>query len=115
VSHFARLPIRLRLTLAFALVLGAILTATGLFLYFRLEAQLDRSLDQGLRNSVDDIAAVVGPGGAGLRDSSGGRLADPEEHFAQVLDPDGAARRRRRARARLARDVLDRAAERPGV
>jgi signal transduction histidine kinase len=90
VSHFARLPIRLRLTLAFALVLGAILTATGLFLYFRLEAQLDRSLDQGLRNSVDDIAAVVGPGGAGLRDSSGSRLTDPEEHFAQVLDPGGA-------------------------
>jgi signal transduction histidine kinase len=88
VRAFARVPIRLRLTVAFAVVLAAILTATGLFLYLRLGAELDGTIDQSLRARADDVAALVRRDGAGLRDAGGG-LVDPEEHFAQVLDSDG--------------------------
>src|SRR4029453_12475390 len=38
----AQVPVRLRLTLAFAVVMAALLSATGLFLYLRLGSALDR-------------------------------------------------------------------------
>ena len=41
----SRLPVRLRVTLAFALVMAVVLAGVGLFLYLRLEAQLDESLE----------------------------------------------------------------------
>ena len=37
-----RLPIRLKLTLLFAVVMALVLTTTGMFLYFRLKSELDR-------------------------------------------------------------------------
>ena len=37
-----RLPITIRLTLVFAAVMAAVLAVTGLFLYVRLGAELDR-------------------------------------------------------------------------
>ena len=40
----SRLPIRLRLTLAFTLVMALVLAATGLFLYVRLGNELDAEL-----------------------------------------------------------------------
>jgi hypothetical protein len=44
-----RIPIRLRVTLAFAGVMAVLLAATGLFVYLRLGAELDATIDQGLR------------------------------------------------------------------
>ena len=66
----SRLPIRLRLTLAFAGAMALVLAATGLFLYFRLGAALDRTIDQGLETRARDLAAVVR-----RDDSVGGELA----------------------------------------
>ena len=85
----ARVPIRLRLTLAFAIAMAVVLVATGLFLYLRLEAALDRTIDQSLRGRADDVAALVRASGSGLREEGGSRLVDQEENVAQVLDPDG--------------------------
>jgi hypothetical protein len=55
----AQLPVRLRLTLAFAVVMAALLPATGLFLYLRLGSALDRTIDQSLRSRADDVAALA--------------------------------------------------------
>jgi two-component system, OmpR family, sensor kinase len=89
VRLLARVPIRLRLTLAFAIAMAVVLLATGLFLYLRLEAALDQTIDQSLRGRADDVAALVRASGSGLREEGGSRLVDQEENVAQVLDPDG--------------------------
>ena len=85
----ARVPVRLRLTLAFAVVMAALLSATGLFLYLRLGSALDRTIDQSLRSRADDVAALVGQNDAGLWEGGGNRLADQRERFAQVLESSG--------------------------
>ena len=53
------MPIRLRLTLAFAVAMAVVLAATGLFLYVRLGAALDRTIDQTLRERATDVGALV--------------------------------------------------------
>jgi signal transduction histidine kinase len=78
----SRLPIRIRLTLAFTLVMAVVLAATGLFLYLRLASTLDHALDQGLRTRAADVAALVRQTDTGLRD---GRNAQPDGGFAQVI------------------------------
>ena len=84
----SRLPIRVRVTLAFTAVMAVVLVAVGLLLYLRLESQLDESLDTGLRSRAGDLAALAG--------DTDGRLATPgaisvesDESFAQILSPDG--------------------------
>jgi len=76
----ARLPIRLRVTLAFAVAMAIVLAATGLFLYFRLGSALDRTIDQSLRARATDVSALVRQG------NSLGRKGE----ITQVLDPSGA-------------------------
>jgi two-component system OmpR family sensor kinase len=88
-GRLARLPIRLRLTLAFAAAMAAVLVAAGLFLYLRLGAALDRTIDRSLLGRADDVTALVRAAGSGLRQAPGSRLVDQEESFAQVLAPDG--------------------------
>ena len=46
----SRLPIRLRVTLVFSAVMAVVLAGTGLFLYLRLESQLNRDIDQDLHS-----------------------------------------------------------------
>jgi two-component system, OmpR family, sensor kinase len=84
------LPIRLRLTLAFAAALALVLAATGLFVYLRLGAALDETIDQGLRGRAEAVATLVRAAGSGLGRTGGTRLVEHEESFAQVLDPGGA-------------------------
>jgi two-component system OmpR family sensor kinase len=78
----SRLPIRIRLTLAFTLVMAIVLAATGLFLYLQLASALSRAVDQGLRTRAADVAALVQQTDTGLRD---GRNARPDAGFAQVI------------------------------
>jgi signal transduction histidine kinase len=85
----SRIPVRVRLTLAFALVMAAVLAATGLFLYLRLGSALDETLDNGLRSRADDVTALVLQAGSGLSEGGGNRLAEQGESFAQVLDRRG--------------------------
>jgi two-component system OmpR family sensor kinase len=89
VGGLARIPIRLRLTLAFAAAMAVVLVVAGLFLYLRLGADLDRTIDQGLLARADAVTALVRAAGPGLRQHPGGRLVEREESFAQVLELDG--------------------------
>jgi two-component system OmpR family sensor kinase len=84
-----RVPIRIRVTLAFAVVMAIVLGAVGLFLYLEMEARLNDSIDQGLRSRASEVSALVrsSPGGlGGLADSS---LIEQEESFAQIVTPGG--------------------------
>jgi signal transduction histidine kinase len=84
-----RLPIRLRVTAAFALAMAVVLAGSGLFLYFRLQTHLTESLDQQLQLRAQDLAALVQQPHASLAGDSGGRFIEPGESFAQLLDARG--------------------------
>jgi two-component system OmpR family sensor kinase len=82
-----RLPIRLRLALAFAVGMAVVLACLGTFLYVRLGTELLASIDLGLRGRAQIVEAGI-PDGSFTDQPSG--LSDPDEAFAQVLDPSGA-------------------------
>jgi two-component system OmpR family sensor kinase len=80
----SQIPLRLRLTLAFAVVMAVLLGAIGAYLYIRLQHTLDEQLEQNLAARTDDVAALV------QTDSTlgeGDRLAESDESFAQVIFP----------------------------
>ena len=86
----SRIPIRIRITLVFALVMAIVLGAVGLFLYLELEARLDESIDNGLRSRAGDVAALVREASApGLRGSSETALIESDESLAQVVTASG--------------------------
>jgi signal transduction histidine kinase len=82
-----RLPIRLRVTAAFAVAMAVVLAALGWFLYSRLESHLRTELDTSLQVRADDLAALVREGGSLA--PSGRGLIEPGESFAQLLGRDG--------------------------
>jgi two-component system, OmpR family, sensor kinase len=84
-----RLPIKLELTLAFAGIMAVVLVATGMFLHWRLEADLNESVDLGLRSRADQISGLIRQPGSRLGEPGGSRLSEREERFAQVLDARG--------------------------
>lgn len=83
-----RLPIRLRLTLAFVASVACVLVATGTFVYLRTAADLSAAIDQGLRARAQDLAGSVGTADGALR-SSRRSLLDSDEAYAQILRSDG--------------------------
>jgi heavy metal sensor kinase len=83
-----RLPIRLRLTIAFAVVMGLLLAAGGAFLYARLGAELLRTTDAALRAQADVVAAGISQGGGNFGDQTGHPTAGVET-FAQVISSSG--------------------------
>jgi signal transduction histidine kinase len=80
-----RFPIRVRLTLAFAVAMAVVFAATGLFLYLRLGSALDRTVDQGLRSRATVVTALAQQADAGLRASLNGS----NNGFAQVVTRSG--------------------------
>lgn len=85
----SQLPLRLKLTLAFAAVMAVVLVGTGLFLYLRLGAVLDESVNQGLRSRAADVSALVQQADAGLTEAGRSPLTEQGESFAQILERDG--------------------------
>jgi heavy metal sensor kinase len=81
-----RSPIRLRVTLAFVLVMTLVLSAIGLFVYLRFKAELDATINSSLRSRATDVAALVREADSGL-DERRGNLVGRSESFAEVLDP----------------------------
>ena len=81
----SRLPIRLRLTLAFAAAMAAVLAVMGAVVYVRLGDTLMASVDQTLRSQATEATASVRTGKAELTDPdvSGGTT------LTQLLRPDG--------------------------
>jgi two-component system OmpR family sensor kinase len=85
---FSRLPIRARLTIAFALAMLLMLIAAALFVYLRQRADLTEAIDHGLERRSDDIAALVRDSGPDAAERGNGRLTDPEDTFVQLLTAD---------------------------
>jgi two-component system OmpR family sensor kinase len=85
----SRVPIRLRVTLAFMAAMAILLVAVGFFLYFRLEARLDESIDNGLRSRAGEVSALARTSERALGGSHGASLIEPDESFAQVLTRGG--------------------------
>ena len=67
-----------------ALVLGA----TGVFVYVRFSAELDNTINSGLRSRASDLAALVREADSGLGER-GHNLVGRTESFAEVLDASG--------------------------
>lgn len=82
-----RLPIRIRLTLAFTLVMALVLAAIGIFLYVRLGSGLANAIDQGLRARATDVSALAQQADTGLRTAR--QVPGPDNAFAQVIGPSG--------------------------
>ena len=82
-----RLPIRLRLTLFFAVAMTIMLSAMGLFVYARVASDLSQALDVELRARVQDLSALVLRGGSLRR--TGSPFIEHGETFAEVVNIDG--------------------------
>jgi signal transduction histidine kinase len=78
----SRLPIRVRLTAAFALAMVLVLAAAGLFVYVRLRDDLDDNVEAALDARARAVSA------AGSVDA-GVAAEDDEEGFAQLVDRAG--------------------------
>jgi two-component system, OmpR family, sensor kinase len=59
----SRLPIRVRLTIVFALAMAAVLAGLAAFVYLSMRSDLTASVDSGLRSRADDVAALLEHGG----------------------------------------------------
>jgi signal transduction histidine kinase len=77
----SRLPIRVRLTAAFALATVLVLAAAGLFVYLRLKDDLDDTL----HTTLDTRARAVSSAGS----ADAGAPDEGEEGFAQLVAGDG--------------------------
>jgi signal transduction histidine kinase len=79
--RLAGLPIRLRLTLAVTTAMAVAFGALGVFIYLQFRHDVLRTLDEGLRSRVRDVAALV-------RDDDRPRL----DRLAQLYDAQGRRR-----------------------
>jgi signal transduction histidine kinase len=83
----SRVPIRLRLTAAFAAAMLLVLAGAALFVYVSVRAELNESVTASARARADELAARID--GPPRRLGASGESLDPEEAFAQVVSPDG--------------------------
>jgi signal transduction histidine kinase len=85
----SRLPIRLKLTLAFTAAMAVVLALTGVLVFERFESSLKTTFDDGLRSRADEVVTLAGPEGRSLGTTSVRRLVERGESFAQVVDRNG--------------------------
>jgi hypothetical protein len=78
----SRIPIRLRLTLAFTLVMAVVLAGMSFFVYARVGSALLSSMDQSLRSQVVDVSRLDQGRSLDLDSAAGGGVA-------QVIRSDG--------------------------
>jgi two-component system, OmpR family, sensor kinase len=83
-----RLPVRVRLTLAFALVMAVLLAATGLFVYQRQESSLDGAINRALGSRANDVAALALQSESGLQEARAG-ASGHRAQLAQLIDASG--------------------------
>jgi len=83
------MPIRLRVTAAFAVAMAAVLAGSGWFLYARLNSHLALGLDRELQLRSQDLAALVRQPNAFLAGDSSGRFIERGESYAELIASDG--------------------------
>jgi signal transduction histidine kinase len=77
----SRVPVRVRLTAAFAVAMSLVLVGAGAFVYERLSNDLNESVTAGLAVRANAVVAAGSP--------AAGAAGEAEEGFARVLGPDG--------------------------
>jgi signal transduction histidine kinase len=77
----SRVPIRVRLTAAFAVAMVIVLAGAGALVYVRLKNDLNESVTAGLSARASAVLAA--------NSAAAGAAGDREEGFAQLLRPDG--------------------------
>ena len=82
-----RLPIRLRVTAAFAVAMAAVLAGSGLYLYLRLDSHLAAAFDRGLRVRAQDVTALEREPHPALAKDERSRFIERGESYAQLIDP----------------------------
>ncbi|MEA2255812.1 MAG: hypothetical protein QOG35_1857 [Solirubrobacteraceae bacterium] len=82
----SRVPVRVRLTAAFAVATLLVLTGAGLFVYVKLRADLNESIVGALHTRASAIASSARESRPPIAGAGGGQ---PDESFAQVLALDG--------------------------
>jgi two-component system, OmpR family, sensor kinase len=85
----SRIPIKLRVTLVFAAVMAIVLAATGLFLYLRLESDLNRSIDAELESRSQQLIRVMRVRDRGIGEAARSLIDKRPNEFAQVLTNSG--------------------------
>jgi two-component system OmpR family sensor kinase len=83
-----RLPIRWRVTAAFAAVLTLVLFATGAFVFARMSHELDDALEASLQVRAREVSAQVDRPGLPLSEP-GAPTLEADEYVAQILRSDG--------------------------
>lgn len=83
----SRLPIKLRLTLAFAVTLAVLLAALGAFLYQHHRSDLDAAIDQGLTARAAELRDLARGAPHALAAT---RFSEPDETLEAILDSRGA-------------------------
>jgi signal transduction histidine kinase len=76
----SRLPIRVRLSLAFAAAMALLLAALGAFLFLQVRSSLDEQVNAGLRAQAGAVS------GGNLR---GGALVEEDKSIGQLIGADG--------------------------
>jgi heavy metal sensor kinase len=87
-----RLPIRVRLTAWYALLLAAIIVALGAFVVLRLRADLQARVDSEVREASAYISREYAKEGATEFGEAGRTVLPRGKSAAQVLDPNGRVR-----------------------
>jgi two-component system, OmpR family, sensor kinase len=85
----SRLPIRWRLTLAFALALTVVLTAVGVFLHFQLSTDVDRDIERDLRTRAAQLSGLLMREPISSLPTAAAEQLEPDETIAQILTPTG--------------------------
>jgi two-component system, OmpR family, sensor kinase len=85
----SKLPIRLRLTLAFAVAMALVIAATGAFLDYSLSSSLNETIDEELEARATEATGPAAQGEYNLDAGPVIGLSDRDERFVQVLDPGG--------------------------
>ena len=86
---FARVPLRLRLTAAFALAMTALVVVAGVVAHAQLAGGLDDSIDNSLTVQARNVGALLDLDAQDVAHPSPGHLTDSGVVFAQVLSADG--------------------------
>lgn len=85
-GQISRLPLRLRLVAGFAAAMLVVLTAAGVFVYWRVQFALDRRLDADLAAQSQVLTPLLGADGT-LKGAAAGGAAGADGY--QVLDATG--------------------------
>jgi two-component system OmpR family sensor kinase len=85
----SRLPIRWRLTLAFALASTIVLAAVGVFLYARLSVDLDNTIESDLRMRADHLHELINQQQLTELPTTQAEELESDETIAQILTPTG--------------------------